>query len=564
VANATAENSPEIEATLQPGEVLDGKYRVDGLIGRGGMATVWSGTNERTGKRVALKLLLPSLATVPAAETLFKREGLAASRIDHPNVVTIFDVIEHRGTACIVMELLTGEPLERHLARSGTLSVNEAYGMLLPAMRGVCAAHAQGVIHRDLKPQNIFICVGPDGRPVTTKVLDFGISLIIERALDVSTGPAPGMPMGTPAYMAPEQISASETIDQRVDVYGFGVLFYEAFSGRVPFPGEPGPALYDRILNEPAAPLALSRPDLPPGIAHAIDVALAKDPTARHRNLAAMVGALEDEILPATPPPRLLTPAAGAPITVSTELARVSRITPATGSSLLSAAVRNPTKLLVNFPLASEASGQRTSRRYEGGIAGEGELDTAVVQVWGWAGKLRRIRRVAVDRASAFVRRLPRRARLGLLATGVAVLGGGVTLLGLAIAGAGKAPAPPAAVRPLPVVVPMTLLPPPPAPAPVAPAEAVSEPSLPPAVEMVEDVGPADEAKPAKRRARARVLGAAVRVARSAARESSSGGVRQVARAPAGGRPGAPASTLAPARGSDAKHRAGTLSAEEF
>ncbi len=119
MANATAEDNP-LDSTLRPGQVLDGKYRVDHLLGQGGMAVVWAGTNERTGKRVALKVLLDSLATAPAAAESFKREALAASRVDHPNVVTIFDVIEHQGMACIVMELLTGEPLDRYLARVGT------------------------------------------------------------------------------------------------------------------------------------------------------------------------------------------------------------------------------------------------------------------------------------------------------------------------------------------------------------------------------------------------------------------------------------------------------------
>src|SRR5450759_2969620 len=160
---------PETEAaasapdtTLRQGAVVDGTYRVDRPVGEGGMAAVWAGTNVRTGKRVALKVILRSLKTMPEAEGLFHSEGLAASRVNHPNVVTVFDVVEHEGMACLVMELLDGEPLGSYIARNGPLSVNEATVLLLPAMRGVAAAHAQGVIHRDLKPQNIFICIGPD------------------------------------------------------------------------------------------------------------------------------------------------------------------------------------------------------------------------------------------------------------------------------------------------------------------------------------------------------------------------------------------------------------------
>jgi len=147
------------------------------------MAAVWAGTNERTGKRVALKVILQSMATTEDAQRLFHSEALAASRVNHPNVVTIFDVIDHEGMTCIVMEFLDGEPLSSYIARKGALSVSEATALLLPAMRGVAAAHAKDVIHRDLKPQNIFLCIGPDGRVVTSKVLDFGISIMLERVI---------------------------------------------------------------------------------------------------------------------------------------------------------------------------------------------------------------------------------------------------------------------------------------------------------------------------------------------------------------------------------------------
>jgi serine/threonine-protein kinase len=275
------------------------------------MAAVWAGTNEHTGKRVALKVILLSLASTGEAQSLFRSEALAASRVNHPNVVTVFDVIEHEGMACIVMELLDGEPLASYIARKGFLSLDEAAALLLPAMRGVAAANAQGVIHRDLKPQNIFICIGPDGRIVTTKVLDFGISVMLERVIDPLAGPVAAA--GTPAYMSPEHILGAAGIDGRADVYGFGVLLYEALTGRMPFPGEPGPALFDRILNQPLPPVTLFRPDLPPGLVRIIERAMAKRPNQRYSDLNLMVNAIEDELMPPTPPPRLLTPLAGVP-----------------------------------------------------------------------------------------------------------------------------------------------------------------------------------------------------------------------------------------------------------
>jgi serine/threonine-protein kinase len=311
VNTAKAQTEKTVEAILRAGQLVDGKYRVEHLLGEGGMATVWAGTNERTGKRVALKVILRSLATTAAAQGLFHSEALASSRVNHPNVVTVFDVIEHEGMACIVMELLEGEPLGSYIARKGVLSVHEAAEVLLPAMRGVAAAHAQGVIHRDLKPQNIFVCIGPDGRVVTSKVLDFGISVVVEQVMDPSAGPLPGLVMGTPAYMSPESLLGVAPVDERADVYGFGVLLYEALTGRMPFPGEPGPALYERIVNEPAASVKLFCPDLPPGWVCIIETALAKRPGDRYADMNRMVGAVEAQLMPPTPLPGLLTPPAG-------------------------------------------------------------------------------------------------------------------------------------------------------------------------------------------------------------------------------------------------------------
>ena len=181
--------------------------------------------------------------------------------------------------------------------------------MLLPAMRGVAAAHAQGVVHRDLKPQNIFLCVGPDGRVVTTKVLDFGISVIVEKVLAPSQGFEPGVPMGTPGYMSPEHLSGLP-VDERCDVYGFGGLLYESLTAQMPFPGEPETALFNRILNDPPPPLGQLRPDLSSGLVRIIETALAKNPDQRFVDLNAMVSALEAEVMPASSP-RSLTPLAG-------------------------------------------------------------------------------------------------------------------------------------------------------------------------------------------------------------------------------------------------------------
>jgi len=311
----TAEKTQKtnLETILRPGQVVGDRYCVDRLIGKGGMAAVWAGTNQRTGKRVALKVILRSFASTAEADEMFRREALAASRVNHPNVVNVFDVIDHDGMACIVMELLDGEPLSAYLSRKGLLSVEEAIALILPAMRGVAAANAQGIVHRDLKPQNIFVCIGSDGSILTTKVLDFGISVVVAKALDAEVATVVTT-HGTPAYMSPEHITNASDIDERADVYGFGILLFESLTGQVPFAGEPGPSLLMRILNDPPPKASFYRPDLRPALVSIIDRALAKNREDRFPTLNHFIRVLEEHFLPTSPLPRSLTPMVGVPL----------------------------------------------------------------------------------------------------------------------------------------------------------------------------------------------------------------------------------------------------------
>lgn len=373
--NAEAQPESVVDTILRAGQLVDGKYRVEHLLGAGGMATVWAGTNERTGKQVALKVISRSLATTRVARDLFHREVLAASLVNHPNVVTIFDVIEHAGMACIVMELLEGEALGSYIARKGFLSVSEATGLLLPAMRGVAAANAQGVIHRDLKPPNIFICMEPDGRIVTTKVLDFGISVMVERALDFSAGPT--LAMGTPAYMSPEHILGVPDIDGRADVYGFGVLLYESLTGQMAFPGGLGPGLFDCVLHEPVVPVTAARPDLPAGLVRIIEKAMAKDRDQRYADVNSMMVALEDELMPPTPAPRLLTPQAGVPSLVARD-ARSGPHAPQAVRNQEPSGQHQGTRILFAFPLQTAGKENAAPEAPSGGKCGsKGGLEEA-------------------------------------------------------------------------------------------------------------------------------------------------------------------------------------------
>jgi serine/threonine protein kinase len=300
-----------LETILRPGQLVGAQYRVEKFIAKGGMAAVWAGVNEHTGKRVALKVILQSFASNGEAVELFRREALAASKVNHPNVVNIFDVIDHGGMTCIVMELFDGENLGSYLTRNGPLSLDTTLSLLLPAMRGVAAANAQGVVHRDLKPANIFLCSSSEGRLITTKVLDFGISVMMKRAGETAAATEQLSMFGTPAYMAPEAIENSPNIDGRADVYGFGVLFFEALTGKLPFPGPPGLELLKRILTDPAPKVTLYRPDLPSDVVNLIACALAKDPNDRFSDMEHLIRATEDRPLPLLAAARSSTPISG-------------------------------------------------------------------------------------------------------------------------------------------------------------------------------------------------------------------------------------------------------------
>lgn len=312
-----------IEKLLSPGQILDHKYRIEELIGRGGMGAVWAAEHKRTGKRVVLKMLLQSLADDEEARERFRREALATGRINHPNVVTVFDVFDHEGRDCLVMEHLVGETLADRLARTGPLDPDEAFPLLLPALRGVAAAHAHHVVHRDIKPHNIFLCAGPDGEYVTTKVLDFGISKSVGPAANAKDLTVSGKAMGTPAYMAPELVNGHRISSRRTDVYGFGAVLYETLSGHRPFEGFEGILLFEKIANEPPTPITTFRPGLERDVVALVERAMAKDPQARFRSVEMLIGAIES-LLPPAAMLRALTPVVGVPIIPSGDPTRRS------------------------------------------------------------------------------------------------------------------------------------------------------------------------------------------------------------------------------------------------
>jgi serine/threonine-protein kinase len=278
------------------GEVVARKYRIDALIGEGGMGKVFAGENLATGKKVALKWLPVGGRDPVEAIARFRREARAAGRIDHPNVIQLYDVIEDGESTYLVMELLRGESLASVLAREGKLAVSEAAGILIEVARGVAAIHAAGVVHRDLKPDNVFLSRADTSSIGVVKVMDFGVSKVIATSGDSDDSlrlTRTGTVLGTPYYLAPEQVRGMKEIDARVDVYALGVVFYELVAGHPPFRAPTFPALVVEIATATPAPLSSLRADVPPEVDRVVERAMARERDERFPDVVAFARALE-------------------------------------------------------------------------------------------------------------------------------------------------------------------------------------------------------------------------------------------------------------------------------
>jgi eukaryotic-like serine/threonine-protein kinase len=275
------------------GTVVAEKYRIDRLIGRGGTGAVFQATHVVTGKKLALKCLVPRGELGADEIERFVREARAAARINHPNIVDIYDVGEHEGSFFLVMEYLRGRCL-REWMQKGALEPGPLLRSLLPALRGVHAAHRAGVVHRDLKPENVFLSTDAGGELLATKVLDFGIS----KVGDALSGTLPsithtGAVMGTPFYMSREQAEDSSSVDLRTDIYACGVILYEALSGTLPYRADSLTSLLLLIAEGDAVPLRKLRPELPAALESAVMRAMARDPRQRFADMRALIAALE-------------------------------------------------------------------------------------------------------------------------------------------------------------------------------------------------------------------------------------------------------------------------------
>jgi eukaryotic-like serine/threonine-protein kinase len=275
--------------------VLSANYELDREIGRGGMGIVYKARDRRLKRSIAVKLLPPELAFRSEIRTRFLREAETAAQLSHPNIVPIYAVDERDGLVYFVMAYVEGENLGARLHREGRLSFDETRRVLLEVARALAYAHERGVVHRDIKPDNILI--DRDGRVMVT---DFGIARAVSEGAD-SRLTATGMAIGTPAYMSPEQSMGEREIDGRSDLYSLGVVGYQMLTGEPPFQAGSTPALLVKHLSERPAPVAELCPDVPSDLDRAVMIMLEKEPDDRFSSAGALATALETGDMPELP-----------------------------------------------------------------------------------------------------------------------------------------------------------------------------------------------------------------------------------------------------------------------
>jgi serine/threonine protein kinase len=280
-----------------PGEVLDGKYRIEHLLGEGGMGAVAKATHMLRRAPVALKFMSPAVLALQGAVERFVNEGVAASQIDSDHVVKVFDVGRMpSGAPYLVMEYLDGCDLSQLLAREGgRLDPTRVVHFGLQILRALQTAHASGIIHRDMKPSNCFV-INKDGEVDFVKLVDFGISKV--RSDDAEGRPAnltrTNSALGTPLYMSPEQARSPRDVDHRADLYSVGAILYELLTGRTPYTAESGEytEILFKIFTTDPVPLRSLQPEISEGLAAVVHHALVRDPNVRFGSASDMAEAL--------------------------------------------------------------------------------------------------------------------------------------------------------------------------------------------------------------------------------------------------------------------------------
>lgn len=277
---------------LEAGTTFAGKYLIDGVLGKGGMGAVYSATNKAIGRRVAIKVLIADLADREDVLKRFELEARAAAVINHPGIVDVLDMGEtDDGEPFIVMEYLEGATLKAVYKKHGVFSPAEAVGVITPLLDALAAAHTANVIHRDIKPANVFLCTRPQR---LVKLLDFGISRFGQSTGLTHSGTA----VGTPKYMAPEQVLGQKTLGPGADIYSVGAVLYELLGGRAPYDADSDIATLAKLLKEEHDPLGTVRPELPAKLCAFVDSLLVKEPERRPRDATKVKEALHALVKP--------------------------------------------------------------------------------------------------------------------------------------------------------------------------------------------------------------------------------------------------------------------------
>ncbi|HYN85218.1 MAG TPA: protein kinase [Pyrinomonadaceae bacterium] len=280
------------------GRTLIGKYRIEEKLSEGGMGAVYRGTHVLMEKTVAVKVLHPALAADDKIVARFTREAKAASRITHPHALVVTDFGEdEEGVVFLVMEYLRGRTLKQIVRHDGPMTLVRAAEIVRQVAGALDAAHSEGVVHRDLKSDNIMLEESQGGGD-WAKVLDFGIAKIIEPEGSIDPElTAPNLIIGTPQYMSPEQCGQASEIDTRSDIYSLGIIVYEMLAGHVPFTGDSPTAIMMKHIQEPPPSLLEERDDLPASVARNVERALAKRPEDRFQTAGALAEALAQSAL---------------------------------------------------------------------------------------------------------------------------------------------------------------------------------------------------------------------------------------------------------------------------
>jgi eukaryotic-like serine/threonine-protein kinase len=353
------------------GDVLAGKFRIERVLGVGGMGMVVSAMHLHLDERVAIKFLLPEALANAEAVARFGREARAAVKIKSEHVARVTDVgALETGAPYMVMELLRGQDLSQVLRDTGALPIAVAVQYVLQACEALAEAHAISIVHRDLKPANLFLTARADGSPCI-KVLDFGISKV---STPSGSGSDMGMTrtqsiMGSPLYMSPEQMASARDVDQRADIWAIGTVLYELITGRVPFEAETMPQLCTLILHTDPPPPRSIRPDVPELLDQVILRCLRKDRNQRYSDVAALAADLA-----------VFSPDAG-----PRSAARISRVLSSSGMSTTPLTSSNPALQVAGSSTGAAWGNTQTARGSRAvwyGLGGVGVAMVVGLLVW--------------------------------------------------------------------------------------------------------------------------------------------------------------------------------------